>query len=133
MDESALCYGLGHSFEGIPAGYTLETVLVVSDASPKPERVSVPAGGVNSALFAYGDFVLDRHSKQRAKGNHNVETTYVGYSTTAFYFYNLCDCAGPVGQPVHNRERCHSIGGKSPIPAQYLDRSAIPGTARRWN
>ena len=132
--KNVLCYGVGKSFEFIPAGYSIETVLVVSDldtgapaaaaAAQKPERASVPAGGVNAALFAFGDFVLGHYSKDRARGDHNVETTYIGYSTTAFYFYNLCDCAGPVGQAVHNRERCASIGGTSPIPAKYLSRSA---------
>jgi hypothetical protein len=78
--------------------YTIETVLVVTAEGHKgtamsaPERVSVPSGGVNAALFEYGDYVLSRHSKKRALGSHKTETEYLGYSTTAFYFYNLCDC-----------------------------------------
>ena len=42
--------------------------------------------------MAFGDFLLARHNKTRARGNHKQETEYIGYSTTAFYFYNLCDC-----------------------------------------
>ena len=136
---NSLAYGLGEGFEAVPAGYTIETVLTVSEASAagsatsQPERVSVPTNGVNSALLSFGDFVLSRHGKQRARGDHNVETTYLGYSTTAFYFYNLCDCQGPPNYPVdpktgaftgvHNRERCDSVGGKSPIPAECKDRT----------
>ena len=93
----SLNYGMADSFEFVPPGYTIETVLVASvqghngTAMSAPSRVSVPSGGVNAALFEYGDYVLSRHSKKRALGNHKTETEYLGYSTTAFYFYNLCD------------------------------------------
>ena len=51
-----------------------------------PQRMSVPSGGVNAALFEYGDFLLERHSKQRAVGNHTTEVEYLGYGGTAYYF-----------------------------------------------
>merc|ERR1711969_283112 len=60
-------------------------------------QASVPAGGVNAALFEYGDFLLSRHGKQRALGNHKTETEYLGYSTTAFYF-----CAPHAGRSPPN-------------------------------
>jgi hypothetical protein len=74
--------------------------------------------------------VLARHSKTRAVGDHNLETQYLGYSTTAFYFYNLCDCANPkaAAADTHNRFKCASAGGSSPIPSQYLQRSSVAGT-----
>eukprot|EP01050_Picozoa_sp_SAG11_P031838 SAG11_NODE_10068_length_859_cov_1.059211_1_plen_74_part_10 len=62
----AHCSGVAHSFEFVPAGYTIETVLVASlaDLPPNrmsaPQRVSVPSGGVNAALFEYGDLLLSR-------------------------------------------------------------------------
>jgi hypothetical protein len=62
------------------------------------------------------------------------DTRYLGYSTTAFYFYNLCDCIGPgpidpkSGKPsAHNRKVCASADHTSPIPAEFLTRSAQPG------
>lgn len=108
---------MASSFAFAPAGYSIETVLVASEQRNTPERASVPPGGVNSALLAHGDFLMARHNKTRAKGDHNVETQYLGYSTTAWYFYNLCDCIGPgpvdpkTGKPnSHNRKQCASVG-----------------------
>ena len=62
--------------------------------------------------------------KTRAHGAIKRETEYIGYSTTAFYFYNLCDCLDrPVPTPLskglpdpHNRKTCD----RSPIPAEHL-------------
>ena len=89
-------YGAAKTFTSVPPGYTLETVLVATTAtepaSSDPDRASIPRGGVNAALFSYGDYVLARHKKVRARGSHNTETAFLGYSTTGFYFYNLCDC-----------------------------------------
>ena len=81
--------------------YEVETVLVASIAEPAagaeqsgaskdPARASIPSGGVNGALMSFGDFVLKRHGKARARGDHKKETEFIGYSTTAYYFYNLC-------------------------------------------
>ena len=71
----------------------METVLVASVAGQQnhgamsaTQRMSVPSGGVNAALFEYGDFLLERHSKQRAVGNHTTEVEYLGYGGTAYYF-----------------------------------------------
>ena len=93
---TSLVYGAAKTFTSVPPGFTLETVLVATSAtepaSSDPDRVSVPRGGVNAALFSYGDYVLARHAKARARGSHTIETTYLGYSTTGYYFYNLCDC-----------------------------------------
>ena len=83
---------MAKTFAFVPAGYTIETVLVATvdggapNAMSADSQASVPAGGVNAALFEYGDFLLSRHGKQRALGNHKTETEYLGYSTTAFYF-----------------------------------------------
>lgn len=71
----SLCYGVHNSFTFVPAGFAVETSLVAARSSPRPERASVPSGGVNAALFEYGDFQLSRYNKQRAQGNHNRETT----------------------------------------------------------
>jgi hypothetical protein len=141
----SLDYGLASSFTFVPAGYTLETVLTVSSgktlsaAAANPERASVPAGGVNAALFEFGDFVLARHSKARALGNHTNEMEHLGYSTTAFYFYNLCDCLeapalnakNNFSAPVpHNRQTCSA--GHSPIPSRYLQKATTPGVCASY-
>ena len=85
----------------------------------------------DEVLVQYGDFVLRRHNKTRALGNHKPETEYLGYSTTAFYFYNLCDCTDPpainqkTGHPdAHNRQTC-SKGG-SAIDPKYLADAGEP-------
>eukprot|EP00658_Telonema_sp_P-2_P083811 TRINITY_DN9171_c0_g1_i1.p1 TRINITY_DN9171_c0_g1~~TRINITY_DN9171_c0_g1_i1.p1 ORF type:complete len:350 (-),score=65.30 TRINITY_DN9171_c0_g1_i1:47-1096(-) len=131
--EGSLCYGVASSFEAVPVAFSVETVLVAGMSSSRPERVSVPSGGVNAALFEYGDFQLALHGKERARGNHTRETAYLGYSTTAFYFYNLCDCLDPApldpatGKPnAHSRWNC-SLKGSS-IPSRFLSRSAVPGS-----
>ena len=141
----SLDYGLASTFTFVPAGFTLETVLTVSSAAKPsaaatlPERASVPSGGVNAALFEYGDYVLKRHNKVRALGNHTTEMEYLGYSTTAFYFYNLCDCLekpasnkknGFSTPDPHNRQTCST--GQSPIPTQYLQRAATPGVCASY-
>lgn len=95
--NSSLVYGLAPTFETVPAGYELETVLVASTAvrqaaAPRataPARASIPSGGVNGALMEFGDFLLAKHNKTRAQGDHKPETQYIGYSTTAYYF---CEC-----------------------------------------
>ena len=129
----SLCYGMESSFTFTPPGYSIETVLTAAAAREgQAERASVPPSGINSALLKFGDFLLARHGKQRARGDHNTLTRYIGYSTTAFYFYNLCDCNGPApkqgGKPnIHIRERCVTDGGSSPIPTEFLSKSAKPG------
>ena len=91
--NGSLAYGLAPTFETVPAGYELETVLVASSAAEQTReephagaRASIPSGGVNGALMEFGDFLLDRHNKTRAQGDHKPETQYIGYSTTAYYF-----------------------------------------------
>ena len=142
----SLDYGLASSFTFVPAGYTIETVLTVSSnktpsaaANNSPERASVRAGGVNAALFEYGDFVLARHNKVRALGNHTTEMEYLGYSTTAFYFYNLCDCLEKPASNAknnftapdpHNRQTCSA--GQSLIPSKYLQKAATPGVCASY-
>lgn len=113
-DSDAISYGVASSFEFIPKDYVIETVLVLSSSAKNfvspgmnsPERASIPSGGVNAGLAEYGDFVLSRHGKSRAIGNHTTETTYLGYSTTGFYFYNLCDCQDPMKEDTHRRTHC---------------------------
>jgi hypothetical protein len=153
MKAKNLNYGLASTFESVPFNYTLETVLVASTTttsaaggSPKPgegsaaagtSHATIPDGGVNAALMQFGDFLLARHNKTRALGNHKQETEYLGYSTTAFYFYNLCDCldtpastarSGPGIPDPHNRQTCT----KSPIPAKYLNGASTPGVCASY-
>lgn len=98
-----LVYGLAPTFEFVPAGYTLETVLVASikgeekvlsvkkmDATSLMEpslKLSIPSGGVNAALTTFGDFLLARHNKTRAQGNHKQETELVTTLRKPLFFY----------------------------------------------
>lgn len=135
---SSLSYGVAPTFNTLPAGFTVETVLVASTktSTPPPDdaRSSIAPGGVrtrnfsiavdvlrlsppclgvmlysqcsvldagwlgsdvrscpihvfqvNAALMEFGDFLLARHGKTRARGDIKRETEYIGYSTTAFY------------------------------------------------
>ena len=137
--DNSLAYGLGATFESVPAGFKLETVLTLSTKTAKQAasapvqdlRASIARGGVNGALVEFGDFLLDRHGKTRARGDHVTETEYIGYSTTGYYFYNLCDCLDKSshtsksdGIPdAHNRQTCTN----SPIPPRFLQDAAKPG------
>ena len=141
-ENSSLIYGMAPTFKTVPAGFELETVLVGSVRGYVPEETaagpmaSIPTGGVNAALAAFGDFLLARHNKTRALGNIKTETEYIGYSTTAFYFYNLCDCLDvpaattkSAGKPdPHNRQTCEH----SPIPAHFLAEAATPGVCASY-
>ena len=148
--QDSLNYGMAGSFTSVPAGYTMETVLVASVAADqpapdgaKPERASVPAGGVNAALFEYGDFVLSRHSKSRAQGDHTTETEFLGYSGTSYYFYNLCDCLDDP-RPSCQGPPCERAGAQpgtelrrscstSPIPSRFLADAATPGVCASYS
>jgi hypothetical protein len=156
-EENSLVYGMAPTFESVPAGYEIETVLVASvrsngkshksrkskldareskAAQAQPERASIASGGVNAALMEFGDFLLARHNKTRTRGDHKPETAYIGYSTTGYYFYNLCDCLDkPVptavsgGKPdPRNRQTCVN----SPIPARFLQEAATPGVCTSY-
>lgn len=41
---------------------------------------------------AWGDAVMQWHGKKRTALDHDVFVSHLGYSTTAYYFYNQCDC-----------------------------------------
>jgi hypothetical protein len=62
---------------------------------------------------------------------------HLGYSTTAFYFYNLCDCLEKPASNAktnfpdpHNRQTCSA--GQSPIPSKYLQKAATPGVCASY-
>ena len=124
--DGSLSYGAARTFTDLPAGYALETVLVASSrahASPRgaaPERASIVPGGANAALAEYGDFVLARHGKARPAGNHTNEAATLGYSTTGYYFYNLCDCTDVMESP-HKRTTCSAAGSAIPGCSSYQD------------
>eukprot|EP01084_Bolivina_argentea_P257640 434102_1 len=87
----------------IPNGYQTQTILIaissysVSKGFQK-NRILMPSSGINAGLYEYGDILLAKSNvKQRPNilgniGPSNRIKDYIGYSTTAFYFYNPCDC-----------------------------------------
>eukprot|EP01084_Bolivina_argentea_P257641 434103_1 len=87
----------------IPSEYMVESILfaVSSESISKgyqKNRILMASGGINTALYEYGDILLAKSNvKQRPNilgniGPSNRIKDYIGYSTTAFYFYNPCDC-----------------------------------------
>ena len=82
----------------LPAGYSMSTTLVVSTSSgadPRAEasaKLGFPAGGVSATLRALGDSIMSLNQKTRpTPESAGPIYTGLGYSTTAFYFYNPCD------------------------------------------
>ena len=60
----------------VPAGFTLETVVVLSS-------------GINIAMDKWGDVLLARSGKQREAYKRDYATQWLGYSTDngAYYYY----------------------------------------------
>lgn len=82
----------------LPAGYSMSTTLVVSTSSGADSRAEAsaalgfPAGGVGATLRALGDSIMSLNQKTRpTPESAGPIYTGLGYSTTAFYFYNPCD------------------------------------------
>ena len=140
--ESVVAYGMASSFESAPEKFSLETIMVLSSRgddpaklSPMsaPERVSVVSGGTNAALFEYGDAQLAYNKKNRARGDHNQETKFLGYSVTGYYFYNICDCTDKTCAGNNACKSCSTTG--SPINSQspeFLTRAATPGVCQTY-
>jgi len=81
LHGGTLSYGVMGNVSAVPAGYELETVLVLS------------RGGISAAMMAWGDVLLERYGKTRdgAWDGRDVTLQYLGYSTDngAFYYYNM--------------------------------------------
>lgn len=100
----SLVYGVSPTFKMMPQGYEIETVLVASvqatldpsgqTRSPptpaQPERISIAPGGVNDALMEFGDFLLSRHNKTRARGDHNTGEQKTGLKRTTTHCSSKC-------------------------------------------
>lgn len=80
LHGGALSYGVMGNVSSVPAGYELETGLVLSH------------GGISAAMMAWGDILLERYGKTRdgAWDGRDVTLQYLGYSTDngAYYYYN---------------------------------------------
>ena len=78
-DGRTLSYGLLGSVTAIPAGHSLEVVMVVSR-------------GVNEAMLAWGDALLARHGAKRREAAWESDPTlrHLGYCTQngAYYYHN---------------------------------------------
>ena len=75
--DSTLDYGVMGSVDGVPAGFSVQTIVAAS------------AAGVNNAMMAWGDALLHKYGKGRAAVDDDLTLNYLGYSTDngAFYYY----------------------------------------------
>ena len=67
---NALAFGVQGSITEIPAGYSLSFVIAAS-----------PGGGVNRAVEAWGNKLLQRYGKTREMSYRDYSLNYLGYST----------------------------------------------------
>ena len=82
----------------LPVGYSMSTTLVASTSRGVDSRAAAsatlgfPPGGVGATLRALGDSIMSLNQKTRpTPESAGPIYTGLGYSTTAFYFYNPCD------------------------------------------
>ena len=78
FDNGTLAYGVMGAVTSIPANYSLETLLSVSEA-----------GGVNRGMEEWGDVLLQKYAKQRYAYRRDLAMQKLGYSTDngAYYYY----------------------------------------------
>lgn len=74
----AFTWGVRGSAVSVPPGFTMATVAVAS------------GGGINRAMYAWGDVLLRVGGKERGAYREDVSLNYLGYTTAngAFYYYN---------------------------------------------
>ena len=85
--RSTLAYGVLPSVQRVPAGFSVETIVVA-------------ARGVRSSMLAWGDRMLARHGKEREGAwQRDVTLRWLGYATDngAYYYYNVHPDRGPPG------------------------------------
>jgi hypothetical protein len=70
------------SVTGIPAGFALETVVVLSS-------------GINTAMDAWGDVLLARSGKQRTAYRRDFATQNLGFSTGTRVLHTFVYCINP--------------------------------------
>ena len=122
----------------ILSNYFVESILMLTSSKSvslgyQKNRKLMPSSGINAALHEYGDILLSKSNvKQRPNilsniGPSNEIKDYIGYSTTAFYFYNPCDCYNFSNDSAHLQcsgdntafNGCHSY--QDTLTAYYKD------------
>eukprot|EP01130_Rhizamoeba_saxonica_P004949 TRINITY_DN1998_c0_g1_i1.p1 TRINITY_DN1998_c0_g1~~TRINITY_DN1998_c0_g1_i1.p1 ORF type:complete len:615 (+),score=103.10 TRINITY_DN1998_c0_g1_i1:302-2146(+) len=69
--------GVMGSIKTIPQGFTFSTILYAGEYP-----------GVNNAMMGWGSSLLKMYGKKRVPTDDQNMLKYLGYSTTAYYFYN---------------------------------------------
>jgi hypothetical protein len=88
--DAVLSYGVMGSVTEIPAGFVIETV------------VSASQGGVNEAMLAWGDLLLNEYGKERYAYRRDYVLQHLGYSTDNGAFYCCCTPYSPPGRQCTN-------------------------------
>jgi len=75
--QNLLMYGVMGTIEKLPVGFTVQTILTLSD------------NGINRAMMEWGDVLLQKYGKDRSGPENDMTLNYLGYSTDngAFYYY----------------------------------------------
>lgn len=114
----------------LPANYAYSTLLVASSSAGGDSRAAgaaaagMPPGGVNAAMLALGDGLMAVTGKARpTHATAGPIYTHLGYSTTAFYFYNPCD-GGRWPNGTSPPGRSHLPGPTGAACATYADTMA---------
>jgi hypothetical protein len=76
---AAVAVGVGGGVTSVPAGHSMQTILYSGH-------------GIRDSYEHWGDAMMQFHGKARTALDHDVFISHLGYSTTAYYFYNQCDC-----------------------------------------
>ena len=70
--------GLGSGYENLPAGFSLETILLGAAPNGSSPYPGVPSGGANHAMRLYGDTVLRFTGKPRPPSNVDAKNRFLG-------------------------------------------------------
>ena len=75
--NNVLAFGFNGKMASVPAGYTLQSVLVAGQ-------------GVTDTMHAWGDLLLQTGGKQRTAPTQDFQTAYLSYWTDngAYYYYH---------------------------------------------
>lgn len=76
--DNVLITGVQGKVLSIPEGFSFDYILYLGE-------------GVNDAVMGWGDILLTRYGKVRNPPTISTVVQYLGYSTTAYYFYNPID------------------------------------------
>eukprot|EP01095_Lingulamoeba_sp_RSL-Kostka_P008909 TRINITY_DN3039_c0_g1_i1.p1 TRINITY_DN3039_c0_g1~~TRINITY_DN3039_c0_g1_i1.p1 ORF type:complete len:790 (+),score=190.98 TRINITY_DN3039_c0_g1_i1:60-2429(+) len=107
-DKNILAAGLEGNLTSINQGFGYSTIFYVS------------GNGINEAFMEWGDLLLKSFNKERPRPDRNIILQYLGYSTTAYYFYNPITGDPNFGNYEETLKLVDLYSKKEHIPYQYF-------------